>query len=44
LCIRANDPKFSLNATREQLDAFSPVRILVVPGTAPQAKESEHDE
>jgi hypothetical protein len=44
LCIRANDPKFSLNATREQLDAFSPVRILVVPGSAPQAKEVEHDE
>lgn len=39
LCIRAGDPKFSLEDTREQLQALSSARVLVVPWL----KESAHD-
>jgi hypothetical protein len=31
LCVRARDPKFSSSATREQLEALSPVQIFIVP-------------
>jgi hypothetical protein len=40
LCIRANDPRFALDATRGQLQALTPVRVLLVPWL----RESDHED